>query len=72
MAVRQAASAPRSWPTTLGHSQISVTSRYAHVLSRVMSDTAERIGQALWAVAVAVVDAMGLILSTRVSGESAE
>jgi hypothetical protein len=48
MAVRQAASAPRSWPTTLGHSQISVTSRYAHVLSRVMSDAAERIGQALW------------------------
>jgi integrase len=32
----------------LGHSQISMTSRYAHVLSQVMSDAAERIGQALW------------------------
>jgi integrase len=32
----------------LGHSQISMTSRYAHVLSQVMSDAAERIAQALW------------------------
>jgi integrase len=32
----------------LGHSQISMTSRYAHVLPQVMSDAAERIGQALW------------------------
>ena len=32
----------------LGHSQISMTARYAHVLSQVMSDAAERIGQALW------------------------
>jgi integrase len=31
----------------LGHSQISMTSRYAHVLPQVMSDAAERIGQAL-------------------------
>ena len=31
----------------LGHSQISMTARYAHVLSQVMSDAAERIGQAL-------------------------
>jgi integrase len=32
----------------LGHSQISMTSRYAHLLPQVMSDAAERIGQALW------------------------
>jgi len=32
----------------LGHSQISMTSRYAHVLPQVMTDAAERIGQALW------------------------
>jgi integrase len=32
----------------LGHSQISMTSRYAHVLPQVMSDAAGRIGQALW------------------------
>jgi len=32
----------------LGHSQISMTSRYAHVLPHVMVDAAERIGQALW------------------------
>jgi integrase len=32
----------------LGHSQISMTSRYAHVLPQVMADAAERIGQALW------------------------
>jgi len=31
----------------LGHSQISMTSRYAHVLPQVMTDAAERIGQAL-------------------------
>jgi site-specific recombinase XerD len=34
---------------TLGHSQISMTSRYAHVLPQALSDAAERIGQALWA-----------------------
>ena len=28
----------------LGHSQISMTSRYAHVLPQVMTDAAERIG----------------------------
>lgn len=33
----------------LGHSQISMTSKYAHVLPQVMTDAAERIGQALWA-----------------------
>ena len=32
----------------LGHSQISMTSRYAHVLPQVMMDAAERIGRALW------------------------
>ena len=32
----------------LGHSQISMTSRYAHVLPQVMTDAAERIGQARW------------------------
>ena len=32
----------------LGHSQISMTSKYAHVLPEVMSDAAERIGRALW------------------------
>ena len=32
----------------LGHSQISMTSKYAHVLSEVMTDAAERIGRALW------------------------
>jgi integrase len=32
----------------LGHSQISMTSRYAHVLPQVMTDAADRIGQALW------------------------
>jgi integrase len=32
----------------LGHSQISITSRYAHVLPQVMTDAADRIGQALW------------------------
>jgi len=31
----------------LGHSQISMTSRYAHALPQVMTDAAERIGQAL-------------------------
>jgi hypothetical protein len=31
----------------LGHSQISMTSRYAHVLPHVMADAAQRIGQAL-------------------------
>jgi len=32
----------------LGHSQISVTSQYAHVLPQVMTDAADRIGKALW------------------------
>jgi site-specific recombinase XerD len=32
----------------LGHSQISMTSRYTHVLPQVMTDAAERIGKALW------------------------
>jgi integrase len=32
----------------LGHSQISMTSKYAHVLPEVMTDAAERIGRALW------------------------
>ena len=32
----------------LGHSQISMTSRYAHVLPQVMTDAAERIGRVLW------------------------
>jgi hypothetical protein len=32
----------------LGHSQIGITSRYAHVLAQVMTDAADRIGQALW------------------------
>jgi integrase len=32
----------------LGHSQISMTSRYTHVLPQVMTDAAERIGEALW------------------------
>jgi integrase len=32
----------------LGHSQISMTSRYAYVLPQVMTDAAERIGRALW------------------------
>jgi integrase len=32
----------------LGHSQISMTSKYAHVLPQVMTDAAERIGDALW------------------------
>ena len=30
----------------LGHSQISMTSKYAHVLPEVMTDAAERIGRA--------------------------
>ena len=30
------------------HSQISMTSNYAHVLPQVMTDAAERIGRALW------------------------
>jgi hypothetical protein len=33
----------------LGHSQISKTAKYAHVLPEVMTDAADRIGQALWA-----------------------
>jgi integrase len=32
----------------LGHSQISMTSKYAHVLPQVMTDAADRIGEALW------------------------
>jgi integrase len=32
----------------LGHCQISMTSRYAHMLQQVMTDAAERIGRALW------------------------
>ena len=32
----------------LGHSQITMTSKYAHVLPQVMTDAAERIGRALW------------------------
>jgi hypothetical protein len=32
----------------LGHSQISMTSKYAHVLPQVMTDAADQIGQALW------------------------
>ena len=32
----------------LVHSQIGMTSRYAHVLPQVMTDAADRIGQALW------------------------
>ena len=32
----------------LGHSQIGMTSRYAHVLPQVMTDAAERIGHTLW------------------------
>ena len=32
----------------LGHSQISMTSKYAHVLPQVMTDAAEKIGEALW------------------------
>ena len=32
----------------LGHSQISMTAKYAHVLPVVMTDAADRIGQALW------------------------
>jgi integrase len=31
----------------LGHSEISMTSCYAHILPRVMTDAAERIGRAL-------------------------
>lgn len=36
----------------LGHSQISMTSRYAHVLPDVMTTAADRIGQALWGATV--------------------
>jgi len=32
----------------LGHSQIRMTSRYAHVLPPGMTEAAERIGRALW------------------------
>jgi hypothetical protein len=32
----------------LRHSQISTTAKYAHVLSQVMTDAADRISQALW------------------------
>ena len=32
----------------LGHSQISMTNRYTHVLPQVMTDAAARMGQALW------------------------
>ena len=32
----------------LGHSQISMTTRYTHVLPAVMTDAADRIGEALW------------------------
>ena len=32
----------------LGHSQISMTSRYTHMLPQVMTDAAARMGQALW------------------------
>jgi integrase len=32
----------------LGHSQISMTTRYTHVLPQVMTDAADRIGDALW------------------------
>jgi site-specific recombinase XerD len=32
----------------LGHSQISMITRYTHVLPEVMTDAADRIGQALW------------------------
>jgi hypothetical protein len=33
---------------TPGRSQISTTAKYAHVLPHVMTDVADRIGQALW------------------------
>jgi integrase len=32
----------------LSHSQISMTAKYAHVLPQVMTDAADRVGQALW------------------------
>jgi integrase len=32
----------------LGHSQVSMTAKYAHVLPEVMTDAADRISQALW------------------------
>jgi len=32
----------------LGHSQISMTSRYAHVVPQLLTHAAERIGRALW------------------------
>jgi len=32
----------------LGHSQISMASKYAHVMPPVMTDAADRIGKALW------------------------
>ena len=32
----------------LGHSQISMTTRYTHVLPDVMTTAADRIGEALW------------------------
>jgi integrase len=32
----------------LGYSQISMTTRYTHVLPQIMIDAADRIGQALW------------------------
>lgn len=32
----------------LGHSQTSMTSRYAHVVPQLMTDAADRIGRALW------------------------
>ena len=32
----------------LGHSQINMTTKYAHVLPQVMTDAPDKIGQALW------------------------
>ena len=32
----------------INHSQISMTSRYAHVVPQPLTDAAERIGRALW------------------------
>jgi hypothetical protein len=48
----------------LGHSQISMTSRYAHVLPQVMTDAADRIGQALWGLPRSGRDAAGMMSSS--------
>ena len=39
---------PRVAMQVLGHSQLSMTARYTHVVSEMATEAAERVGEALW------------------------